>query len=44
MVLWFMDDEPEETSGTIRRRAGTNVDETSTFQIHFSREGWRSAW
>ncbi|MGA3219642.1 MAG: hypothetical protein ABSE77_11320 [Acidimicrobiales bacterium] len=31
------DDEPVETSGRVRRRPGTEVDETSAFQMYFSR-------
>jgi predicted dehydrogenase len=37
LVLWFMDDGPVEVSGHVRRRAGTGTDETSAFQIYFSR-------
>ncbi len=37
LVLWFMDDEPVGASGRVRRRAGSDVDETSAFQIYFSR-------
>jgi predicted dehydrogenase len=36
MLLWFAGDDPVEISGTVRRRAGTGVDETSAFQIGFS--------
>ncbi|MGA3221092.1 MAG: Gfo/Idh/MocA family oxidoreductase [Acidimicrobiales bacterium] len=36
MVLWFAGDDPVEISGTVRRRADTGVDDTSTFQIGFS--------
>ncbi len=37
MLLWFLDDDPVEVSGTIRRRADTGVDDTSAFQIRFAR-------
>jgi predicted dehydrogenase len=37
MLLWFIDDRPVEISGGIRRRPDTNVDDTSPFQISFSR-------
>jgi len=37
MVLWFIDDEPVEIFGSIRPRADTNVDDTSTFQVRFLR-------
>jgi len=37
MLLWFIDDRPVEVSGSIRRRADTKVDDTSPFQIRFSR-------
>jgi predicted dehydrogenase len=37
LVLWFIDDAPVEVSGNIRRRTDTNVDDTSSFQIRFSR-------
>ena len=37
MLLWFIDDRPVEISGSIRRRPDTNVDDTSPFQISFSR-------
>ncbi len=36
MLLWFAGDDPVEISGTVRRRAVTGVDDTSTFQIGFS--------
>ena len=37
LVLWLIDDRPVEVSGSIRRRPDTNVDDTSPFQIRFSR-------
>jgi predicted dehydrogenase len=37
LVLWFMDDDPVETSGRIRCRADMDIDETAAFQIYFSR-------
>ena len=37
LVLWFMDDDPVEISGRIRRRSGIDIDETAAFQIYFSR-------
>jgi predicted dehydrogenase len=37
MLLWFIDDRPVEISGSIRRRPDTNIDDTSPFQISFSR-------
>lgn len=37
MLLWFSGDRAVEVSGSIRRRVGTGTDDTSAFQIHFSR-------
>jgi predicted dehydrogenase len=37
MLLWFIDDEPVETAGMVRRRPGSDIDETSSFQLRFSR-------
>jgi myo-inositol 2-dehydrogenase/D-chiro-inositol 1-dehydrogenase len=37
MVLWFADEDPVEVTGNIRRRAGTGTDDTSAFQIRFTR-------
>ena len=37
MLLWFADDDAVEVSGSIRRRPDTGADDTSAFQILFSR-------
>jgi predicted dehydrogenase len=39
MVLWFANDEVAEVSANIRRRPGTAIDATSTFEMRFSRGG-----
>jgi len=36
-MLWYMGDEPVEVSANIRYRADTRADETTTFEIRFSR-------
>jgi predicted dehydrogenase len=36
-ILWYMGDDPIEVSANIRYRADTRADETTTFQIQFSR-------
>jgi len=36
MVLWFAGDDVVDVSGHIRRRAGIEIDETSTFEIRFA--------
>jgi phthalate 4,5-cis-dihydrodiol dehydrogenase len=37
LFLWCVDDEPEEVSAEVRRRADTGADDTSAFQIRFRR-------
>lgn len=36
-ILWFLGDHPAEISASIRYRADTNADETTTFQMRFAR-------
>ena len=36
-ILWYMGDDPVEVVADIRYRADTRADETTTFQIQFSR-------
>ncbi len=36
-ILWYMEDDPVEVVADIRYRADTRADETTTFQIQFSR-------
>jgi predicted dehydrogenase len=36
-ILWFVDDEPAEVNGELRRRADTGADDTAAFQIRFGR-------
>jgi predicted dehydrogenase len=36
-ILWYLGDDPVEVSADIRYRADTRADETTTFQIKFSR-------
>ena len=36
-ILWYLGDDPVEVSASIRYRADTGADETTTFQIRFAR-------
>lgn len=39
MMLWCLEDEPQEVYADVRRRSDTGADETSNFQIRFKRGG-----